>query len=106
MKQLLRMLLAMFCACRISFAYPQDAPAPAPSPESSRADVLLAGGEIHVGDGSVAFTGSVAIRRGRLEVLPESRAGGVEADVVVDCRGLVICPGFIDLHTHSDDPVL
>jgi N-acyl-D-aspartate/D-glutamate deacylase len=76
---------------------------------SGRVSVLLRGGEIHVGDGTAGFRGAVAVRGGRLEVIRES--AGVElvlpeADVVVDCSGLVICPGFVDLHTHSDDPVL
>ncbi|MFM7039481.1 MAG: N-acyl-D-amino-acid deacylase family protein [Planctomycetaceae bacterium] len=99
-------ILFILCACISSSARPQDAPPPSSIPESGRADVLLAGGQIHVGDGSEPFTGSVVIRKDRLEVLAEADRGVVEADIVIDCSGLVICPGFIDLHTHSDDPVL
>ena len=87
----------------------QDAPVVgAASSGSGVSTVLLRGGEIYVGDGTPGFRGSVLIRGGAVEVIRDSGLGEVlpGADVVLDCSGLVICPGFVDLHTHSDDPVL
>ncbi len=26
--------------------------------------------------------------------------------MTIDCSGQIVCPGFIDLHTHSDDSIL
>ncbi|MGV2338460.1 MAG UNVERIFIED_CONTAM: hypothetical protein LVR18_32010 [Planctomycetaceae bacterium] len=51
------LIMFILCICSSSSARPQDAPAATSIPESSRADVLLAGGQIHVGDGSCAFHG-------------------------------------------------
>lgn len=76
-----------------------------------RFDLLLDGGLIHPGDGSEPFSGSIGIRDQKIHVLRTARdsvnaATSMPADARIDCRGLVICPGFIDLHTHSDDPVV
>jgi N-acyl-D-aspartate/D-glutamate deacylase len=63
-------------------------------------DLLLKGGTIVDGTGGKPYVGDVA-------VLGEKIVGVGEIDVgrvgrTVDCQGLVICPGFIDLHNHSD----
>ncbi|MBL8813754.1 MAG: D-aminoacylase [Planctomycetaceae bacterium] len=76
-----------------------------------RFDVLLADGTIYSGDGSEPFDGSIGIREQKIYVLKKDHAASnsslqIPSDMRVDCSGLVICPGFIDLHTHSDDPVL
>lgn len=53
-----------------------------------------AGGEPRAGDLAVAGDRIAAL--GRLPHEPPERA------IVLDCRGLVVAPGFIDVHTHSD----
>ena len=74
------------------------------------ADVLLEGGTIVDGTGRPGFPGSVAVVGDRLIVLPEGdrRAApdvggdaGIRAARRIDARGLVIAPGFIDLHSHG-----
>ncbi|KAA5547212.1 D-aminoacylase [Roseiconus nitratireducens] len=68
-------------------------------------DLLLRGGELHLGDGQPPIRGDVAISGDRIVAV-----GQVEPELpprrVIDCTGLVVCPGFIDLHNHSDDEVL
>ena len=64
------------------------------------ADVLLRGGTIHDGSGSEGVVGDVALRGQKIVALGRFDAGTVTR--VIDCTGLVIAPGFIDLHTHSD----
>ncbi len=76
-----------------------------------RFDIVLEGGILHRGDGSEPFPGSIGILGQRIHVLPistiaASTTAAIPADVRIDCRGHVICPGFIDLHTHSDDTVV
>lgn len=63
-------------------------------------DVAITGGRILDGTGSPARWGDVAVRDGRIcSVGPE---GGWKARRTIDAGGMVVCPGFIDVHTHSD----
>jgi N-acyl-D-amino-acid deacylase len=64
------------------------------------ADVLIRGGTLLDGTGAAGRPGSVAITDGRLRVL-EPDASDEPAERVVDATGLVVAPGFIDLHSHS-----
>src|SRR5687768_5348300 len=64
------------------------------------ADIVLSGGTIVDGTGAAAVTGDVALRDGRIVAVGSFKRGTVGQ--VIDCRGMIICPGFIDLHNHSD----
>ncbi|MCA9127878.1 MAG: D-aminoacylase [Planctomycetales bacterium] len=68
------------------------------------ADVLLTGGLLYVGDGQIPIHGDVAIRGDRIVAVGEFDTGQVLQSI--DCSKLMISPGFIDLHNHSDDEVL
>ncbi|SDF19041.1 N-acyl-D-amino-acid deacylase family protein [Sporolituus thermophilus] len=62
---------------------------------------LIKNGRIADGTGHPSFIGSVAIDGDRISAVGE----GISADGfdrVVDAQGLVIAPGFIDTHSHSD----
>jgi len=67
------------------------------------ADIVLQGGMVYDGTGSEGVVGDVAICGERIAAVGEFSLG--KADRVIDCRGLVVAPGFIDLHTHSDQPI-
>jgi N-acyl-D-aspartate/D-glutamate deacylase len=66
-------------------------------------DVLITGGTVVDGLRTPRFTADVGIRDGRIALIGD--AGPAEADRVIDARGLVVCPGFVDLHTHFDSQV-
>jgi N-acyl-D-amino-acid deacylase len=68
-------------------------------------DLILKRATIIDGTGRPAFEGDVAIRRNWILAVdaPGSLQGAPEE---VDCDGLVIAPGFIDTHSHSDLRVL
>jgi N-acyl-D-aspartate/D-glutamate deacylase len=70
----------------------------------AKIDVLLSGGTIIDGTGGEPYEGSVAIVGGR--IVDVGNFEGIAADKTVDCKGLVIAPGFIDLHNHSDSGIL
>ncbi|GIO15200.1 dihydroorotase [Cohnella xylanilytica] len=63
-----------------------------------KADVRIRGGLIVDGTGAPARKGDIAIKDGRLLLDAE----GVEANETVEAGGMVVAPGFIDIHTHSD----
>jgi N-acyl-D-amino-acid deacylase len=64
-------------------------------------DLLIRGGRIVDGTGNPWFLGDVAIRGDRIiSVGPLSPAA--TARRVIDARGAVVAPGFIDIHSHSD----
>ena len=63
-------------------------------------DLLLRGGTIVDGTQMPRYRGDVAIRDGRVAVL--GRLDGATATRELDCRGLIVAPGFVDLHTHYD----
>jgi N-acyl-D-amino-acid deacylase len=63
-------------------------------------DVLLKNGKIADGSGNPWFRGDVAVRAGRIEAVGPRVPG--EAAEIVDASPYVVCPGFIDAHTHSD----
>jgi N-acyl-D-aspartate/D-glutamate deacylase len=68
------------------------------------ADILLMGGTVIDGAGGAPYEASVAIRDGKIFAIGGLEAGNVKQ--TIDCKGLVVCPGFIDLHNHSDGPIL
>ncbi len=64
-------------------------------------DLLIRGGTIVDGTGNTGFKGDVAVARDRLQILTGDTSA-VEAASYIDVMGCVVCPGFIDVHTHSD----
>lgn len=68
-------------------------------------DVLIRNGRIVDGTGNPWFYGDVAIRDGRIvavsRVVSEPKKSG-RAATEIDASGLIVAPGFIDIHSHSD----
>jgi N-acyl-D-aspartate/D-glutamate deacylase len=68
------------------------------------ADVVLRNGTVLDGGGEPAFFGHVAIADERIVAVGDFEVAGTPQ--IVDCTGLMVAPGFIDLHNHSDRPIL
>lgn len=70
--------------------------------EGQTFDVLIRGGRVLDGTGNPWFYADVGIRDG--EIVALGRLGGATAGRVIDAKGLVVVPGFIDVHSHADGP--
>ena len=72
-------------------------------------DLVIRGALVYPGE-SAASVADVVIADGRIEAV-EAVLGEIEAAEVVDGAGLMLCPGFVDMHAHSalrsfDEPLL
>ncbi len=67
-------------------------------------DLLIVHGHIIDGSGSPWFEGSLAVKDGKIADV--GRLVNAKARRVVDASGMVVAPGFIDLHSHSDYTLL
>ena len=62
-------------------------------------DTVIRGGTIVDGTGAEGVRADIGIRDGRIVAVGEVTE---EATETVDATGLVVCPGFVDPHTHYD----
>ena len=65
-------------------------------------DLVIRNGKIVDGTGAPAFTGDVAIDGGIITSVG-GKAGAARRDI--DAAGLLVTPGFVDIHTHYDGQV-
>lgn len=72
--------------------------------EPLKADLVLKNGILFDGSTAAAVVGDVAIRGDKIVGVGKLTLGQV--DKTIDCSGLYVAPGFIDLHTHSDEQVV
>jgi N-acyl-D-amino-acid deacylase len=66
-------------------------------------DMVVRGGIIADGSGSPRFEGDVAIRDGWIVAVGSFDGKGARE---IDAAGLLVTPGFIDLHTHYDGQMI
>lgn len=71
-------------------------------------DLAILGGTIVDGSGSPGWPGNLYVRDGRIALISDTME---EAREVIDAAGLIVAPGFLDVHTHYDaqafwDPTL
>jgi len=68
------------------------------------ADLVLRGGTVYDGSNAEGAVGDVAVKGDRVVAVGKFEVAG--SPRVIDCKGLVVAPGFIDLHSHSDSGIV
>ncbi len=96
----LSLILILACLSTSSAAEPAVTK---PAVTKPAPDLVLRNGRIVDGTGSPWFSGDVAIRNNRIVAIGRIPEQGKSEK---DLRGLVIAPGFIDIHSHSDTLLL
>jgi N-acyl-D-amino-acid deacylase len=67
------------------------------------ADVVIRGATLYDGSGGAGVVGDLAVRGERIVAVGSFEVVGNPR--ILDGKGLIVAPGFIDLHTHSDYPL-
>ena len=81
------LVLALFASC---------------TPAERPADLLLLNGSVLDGSGSAAVEADVVVTGDRITFVGDAGGAGVTASDTVDATGLIVGPGFIDMHSHAE----
>jgi N-acyl-D-amino-acid deacylase len=76
-------------------------PSPAGIAQTHRYDLAIVNGTVIDGTGRAGVRQDVAIKDGRIAAVGRIARG--DAASTIDATGLVVAPGFIDVHTHADN---
>lgn len=66
-------------------------------------DYVLRGGTVVDGTGTARFAADVAVRADRIAMVSRTPIDSARARIIIDARGLIVAPGFIDTHAHVDE---
>ena len=88
------MKLILLFLCLPLFSISQD-------PIPVGCDILVTNGKIIDGTGNSWYYGNLAIKDGK--IIKAGRDINMTAKKIIDAKGLIVAPGFIDVHTHLED---
>ena len=67
---------------------------------NNRFDIVIKNGLIIDGSGGPAYKKDIGITGDRIEAIADLKRA--TANLIIDGEGLIVSPGFIDIHTHTD----
>ena len=73
-------------------------------PVAPNYDLVIQGGTLIDGTGNRSWQADVAVQGGKIAAIGD--LNGTARKRTIDAKGLVVAPGFIDMHNHSDDSLL
>jgi len=63
-------------------------------------DIIIKNGKIIDGTGNPGYWGEIGVENGKIaKIAPKIKD---DAKKVIDANGMIVCPGFIDIHSHTD----
>jgi predicted amidohydrolase YtcJ len=65
-------------------------------------DIVIANGRVMAPETGLDAVRNIAIENGRFTAISEESLAG---DRIIDAKGFVVAPGFIDLHAHGQDGI-
>ena len=68
--------------------------------QNESCDILITNGKIIDGTGNSWYYGNIAIKNGK--IIKIGRDVRMTAQKTIDAKGLIVAPGFIDVHTHIE----
>lgn len=89
-------------ACQRPEASPARAGEVAPATAPAVADVLIRRATVHDGGGAPGRVADVAVAGERIVFVGDAGAAGRVARDTVEAAGLLVVPGFIDMHSHAE----
>ena len=73
---------------------------PGASAQTDSYDLIIRHGRVVDGSGNPAFFADVAVKDGRIAAIGLVTGAATKE---IDATGLIVAPGFIDVHTHADE---
>ncbi len=95
----LRIAVSSLIVCALGTVLFAQQPAAAPP-----YDLVIQGGQLADGSGTRLWQADVAVRGDRIAAVGD--LSGAPRKRTIDAKGLVVAPGFIDMHNHSDNTLL
>lgn len=72
-------------------------------PRGQTSDLVISGGTIYDGSSTTPVVGDVAVSGDKIVYVGPSADNPFKGKRVIDAKGMIVAPGFIDPHTHADE---